>query len=52
MSKRKNKIFQYRKSMERQSAIEQGAYDGRFRSRVVPDKKKVSSKLECRKWKK
>jgi hypothetical protein len=32
------------RKIKRQQQVEQGAYDGRFRSKVVPDKKKQQSK--------
>jgi hypothetical protein len=48
--KKKNKIGQYMKSMQRKSAIEQGFYDGRFRNKFIEDKKKVNSKNACKNW--
>jgi hypothetical protein len=33
---------------QRESAREQGFYDGRFRTRVVTDKKKEAEKRKCR----
>ena len=39
----------YRQKAERESAKEQGFYDGRFRPRIVKDKKKWISKTACRK---
>jgi hypothetical protein len=51
-------IFNYMKtvknfelSFKRQDMVSQGAYDGRFRNRVVADKKKQDRKLGARKWK-
>ena len=38
-------------SAKRLDMISQGAYDGRFRSKVVVDKKKQNSKTAARKWK-
>ena len=38
-------------SFKRQDMVNQGAYDGRFRNRVVVDKKKQDRKLGARKWK-
>jgi hypothetical protein len=35
-----NKIFDIAQTVNRQRAKDQGFFDGRFRSRVVPDKKK------------
>ena len=48
---KKNKIGQYLKSKQRESAIEQGFFDGRFKTKVVPDAKKKDSKESCKKWK-
>jgi hypothetical protein len=39
------------KKIQRQNAIDQGAYDGRFSVKVIPDKKKKKSKQEARRWK-
>ena len=44
----KKEIEKYIKGKNREKAKEQGFYDGRFRTRVVPDKKKSSAKA-CRK---
>ena len=33
---------------KREDQIQQGMYDGRFKNRVVPDKKKQQSKDMCR----
>lgn len=38
-------------SRKRLDMISQGAYDGRFRNKVVTDKKKQHSKTAARKWK-
>ena len=35
-------------SGNRQDAVEQGFYDGRFRKRVVPDKKKKEDKRKAK----
>ena len=35
-----NKIFNINQSINRESAKEQGFYDGRFREKIVLDKKK------------
>ena len=48
----KSKIHKIKKGAVREDAKEQGFYDGRFRSRVVPDKKKKQSKESARKFKK
>lgn len=42
------KLFQMAKAQERERAIEDGFYDGRFKTKVVKDKKKS----EKRKWNK
>ncbi len=51
-------IFNYMKtvknielSFKRREMVSQGAYDGRFRSKMVMDKKKQDRKLGARKWK-
>ena len=38
-------------SRKRQAQIEAGAYDGRFKTKVVEDKKKLVAKIACRKFK-
>lgn len=38
-------------SGKRLEMISQGAYDGRFKNKVVADKKKQQSKTAARKWK-
>lgn len=38
-------------SFKRHEMVSQGAYDGRFKSKVVTDKKKQDSKMGARKWK-
>ena len=37
-------------SRKRQSQVEAGAYDGRYKTKVVEDKKKVA-RIVCRKFK-
>lgn len=44
----KNDSRQYMKGQEREKALEAGFYDGRFRHRVVEDKKKKQAKEACR----
>ena len=39
------------KSRKRQAQIEAGVYDGRFKTRIVPDKKKKESRELCRNFK-
>jgi hypothetical protein len=41
----------YELSFKRQDMISQGAYDGRFRNKVVVYKKKQQSKDGAKKWK-
>jgi len=43
-----NIIFKIAEQVNRQRAKEQGFYDGRFKSRMIPDKKK-SAYLKLRK---
>lgn len=38
----------YLSTIKRREQVQQGMYDGRFRSRVVVDKKKKESKNKCR----
>lgn len=45
----KKKKDNYHAKKVREDAMEQGFYDGRFRKRVVPDKKKKQSKEKARK---
>ena len=52
-------IFNYMKnnntnielSFKRRDMVSQGAYDGRFRIKIVVDQKKQDRKLSARKWK-
>lgn len=44
----KNDSRQYVKGHERERAKEAGFYDGRFRHRVIEDKKKKHAKDACR----
>ena len=44
----RNELKQSLKENERQRAKDAGFYDGRFRHRVIEDKKKKQSKTECR----
>ena len=46
--KKKSNIYL---KIKREQMLEVGAYDGRFRSRIVEDKKKNLNKLECRSFK-
>jgi hypothetical protein len=36
---------------KREQQIQDGAYDGRYREKVVKDKKKEENKKKARKWK-
>lgn len=38
------KIYKMQKARERQNRIEQGFFDGRFRPKAIPNKKKVYEK--------
>jgi hypothetical protein len=42
------KQFESFKGTKRKLQIEAGAYDGRFRNKVVADKKKKENKTRCR----
>jgi len=42
-------LFNMAKGRERESAKEQGFFDGRFRPKVIKDKKKEDSKKKSRK---
>jgi hypothetical protein len=39
------------KARKRQAQIEAGVYDGRFKTRVVQDKKKKAARESCRNFK-
>ena len=43
-----NSIYQAVKGEERKNRIEQGFFDGRFRPKQVPNKKKAAEKKLCR----
>jgi hypothetical protein len=45
------KLRQLELGRKRADQVAQGMYDGRFKNKVVPDKKKQSSKNYCRKFK-
>lgn len=45
----KKDLLKLGKAENREKAKEQGFYDGRYRNRVVPDKKKKASKDGARK---
>lgn len=47
--KKKNREINYIKKKNREAAIADGAYDGRFSPKVVPDKKKKTDKEKARK---
>ncbi len=44
----KDKLLKLAKGRERESAKEQGFFDGRFRPRVIKDKKKEKSRKKSR----
>jgi hypothetical protein len=46
---KKYNAIQATKAARRKKAMEEGMYDGRFRSKVIVDKRKESSKKKCRK---
>lgn len=37
-------------SAKRKLQVKQGVYDGRYRQKVVIDRKKEESRTSCRKW--
>jgi len=43
-----NYLIQHSKKKSRELAMKDGYYDGRFRPRVVKDKKKEASRKACR----
>jgi len=45
--KKRSQILE--KRIQRQQALEQGAYDGRYRKRIIPNKKKKLQKEWARK---
>lgn len=47
---KQNTVILNEKRRQRKVAIAEGFYDGRFRPRVVKDKKKESSKRACRRY--
>lgn len=49
---KKEKLFEIAVNENREIAKEQGFYDGRFRSRVIPDKKKLNQIKSCRRFRK
>ena len=44
------KLFQMAKARERERAIEDGFYDGRYRPKVYKDKKKEEKKYKNRRY--
>ena len=48
----KAKLHRIRKGKVREDAKEQGYYDGRFRTRTIPDKKKQQDKESARRFRK
>ena len=49
MKKDKNSSMNIAKKLQRKLAIQAGFYDGRFKEKVVKDKKKEESKTKARK---
>lgn len=49
MEKETKKLFGMAKGQERESRKEQGFFDGRFRPRSIPDKKKEGNRRMARK---
>jgi hypothetical protein len=47
--KKKQSAFKTAKRLQRKLAMQQGFYDGRFKQRVVKDKKKEEQKQKARK---
>jgi len=45
------KLFNMAKAKQRENAKEAGFYDGRFRTKVVEDKKKKQERQSAKKWK-
>lgn len=37
--------------LKRKEMLEQGAFDGRYKTKLVKDKKKQNDKMKCRKFK-
>jgi hypothetical protein len=48
-NKKKETSFQVAKRLQRKLAMQQGFYDGRFKEKIVKDKKKESNKRLSRK---
>ena len=49
MKKDKNSSMNIAKKLQRKLAIQAGFYDGRFKEKIVKDKKKEESKTKARK---
>jgi hypothetical protein len=49
--KKKTTVIKLQKEKMRESRKKQGFFDGRFKNKVVQDKKKQEDKLFCKKWK-
>lgn len=47
--KKKASSFNAAKTLQRKLALQQGYYDGRFKEKIVKDKKKEESKKRARK---
>ncbi len=47
--KKKQKAIDVAKKLQRKIALQQGYYDGRFKEKTIPDKKKEAKKKWARK---
>ena len=45
-----DKLRRIRRTHKRNSQIKAGAYDGRYNTKVIPDKKKVYKKPKYKSW--
>ena len=50
MKKKKNRVGSFMRGQNRENAKEQGFYDGRFKPKVIEDKKKQADKDACKNW--
>lgn len=48
-NRKKKKSIDVAKRLQRKIAIQQGFYDGRFKEKIIPDKKKEAKKKWARK---
>lgn len=47
--KKKQKAIDVAKKLQRKIALQQGYYDGRYKEKIIPDKKKEAKKKWARK---